>query len=202
MTTAERNDRDWKTKYEEETLKLFPKIIQLNLKTIPFPKDLKNKTITSCYLFGEIGTGKTVKAAFMGYKARRDWCYEIEGGYRNIMFINTSELLLKFRNSYSKRKSILEEDQKEEKDILDIYSETDLLILDDFGVEKTTDWSFQMLYILVNRRYENMKTTIITSNLSLQQLGEQLNDFRIPSRIQQMCKLIKLTGKDYRSINI
>jgi DNA replication protein DnaC len=169
----------------------FTPIIQKTLSKVNWPKDLIDKEIKSSYLFGKIGTGKTVKAAFMMLQ-------EIKNNYVNrnngqiCIFISVPELLFQFKNSYN------HQSKETEIEILDKYSKADLLVLDDFGTEKTTDWSFQMLYILINRRYENIKKTIFTSNLSLEQLAEKLGDDRISSRIQSMCDIIKFDGIDYR----
>jgi DNA replication protein DnaC len=170
-----------------DVLNIFPPIIQKSLKEIPFPKDLENTKIEGAYIRGENGTGKTTKAAFMMIANIRD-----EDDLENNLFISASELLFEFKNSYSKNSDV------SEKEILDKYSKAKLLVIDDFGIEKITDWSYQMLYILINRRYENMLPTIYTSNLTLEELGEKLGDHRIPSRIQGSCKLMKIEGTDFR----
>ena len=77
------------------------------------------------------------------------------------------------------------------------YFNTPLLILDDLGAEKTTDWALQSLYIIINKRLSEELQTIITSNLSLDELRDKIGD-RIASRIAGMCKIVKLTGRDRR----
>jgi len=57
------------------------------------------------------------------------------------------------------------------------------LVLDDLGTCKLSEWMFEILYSLINYRYEYLKTTIITSNYSIEQLAELWNDDRITSRI-------------------
>jgi hypothetical protein len=52
--------------------------------------------------------------------------------------------------------------------------------------------------IIINNRYENLKTTIFTSNSDLNALAHQLGDDRIPSRIVEMCQIKHFTNKDYR----
>jgi len=61
------------------------------------------------------------------------------------------------------------------------------LVLDDIGVEMSTDWAYQVLYLIIGDRYNEMRPTIITSNLSLSALGKKFGDTRIPSRIEGMC---------------
>src|SRR3990167_9483378 len=72
-----------------------------------------------------------------------------------------------------------------------------VLIIDDIGAEKMSDWVRQILYYIINEREQRLLPTVITSNFSLQQIAEQI-DIRISSRIAGMCKLIKLTGMDRR----
>ena len=82
--------------------------------------------------------------------------------------------------------------------IIQRYSEADCLVLDDLGAEKTTDWSFSVLYLIIDNRYNNYKKTIITSNFALNQLAGKLGDDRIPSRIRAMCSIVKMDGDDRR----
>jgi DNA replication protein DnaC len=175
-----------KVLFEEELQKLPPRI-QREIKTIESPTI---KEVKSTYLFGKVGTGKTIYAVFMMLHYLKQ--SYLERKTSSAIFITTPELLFEIKRSYSQN-SITEEE------IVDKYSKIPLLVLDDFGVERTTDWSFQLLYIIINRRYENDKLTIFTSNLSLDQLSEKLQDDRIPSRIQQMCEVVSSGDKNYRS---
>jgi len=109
-----------------------------------------------------------------------------------MFFINTTDLLFKFKASYIHRSD------ETETELLEKYSKAKLLILDDFGIDKITDWSFQMLYVLINNRYENMLPTIFTSNHDLDEQAAKLGDNRITSRIQESCEIVKMDGKNYR----
>lgn len=181
--------KQWDEMYLEEEINKLPPRIQKDIKSITFPNI---NQIESSYLWGTIGSGKTIKAVFMMLSYLRDE-YVIRHK-KEALFIPVPELLLEFKSSYSHNR----EDIPDETELIKKYSEIDLLVLDDFGVEKITDWSFQLLYIVINRRYENLKKTIFTSNFNLEQLAEKLGDDRIPSRIQQMCEIIQFNGKDYR----
>ena len=77
------------------------------------------------------------------------------------------------------------------------YANVGLLVLDDLGAEKTSDWSRQVFYLLLDRRYREMKQTIITTNLSLEQIAETFDD-RVASRLCEMGVTIELKGKDKR----
>ena len=177
----------------DSVINVFPPLIQQTLLYLDAENALEfpDEEISSAYIYGENGVGKTTKAVLMIIQEKR-FCF-LNKQPLSFIFINIPELLLKFRSTFS------DDSEETEQEILERYTEVDLLVLDDFGVEKITDWSFQMLYILINRRYEYMKKTIYTSNFNLEQLAEKLGDDRIPSRIQEACEEINLKGKNFRS---
>jgi DNA replication protein DnaC len=72
-----------------------------------------------------------------------------------------------------------------------------VLILDDLGAEKASEWVAETLYILIDDRYGNMKPTVFTSNYSPSELAERLGD-RIVSRIMEMCRIIEIKTSDKR----
>ena len=137
------------------------------------------------FIYGSVGTGKT----HIAYALKKQW--DEENPYRTAVFWNTPELLQNEksdfdRDNYSKKRSI--ERLKESKQ---------LLILDDIGTETATGWVLDQLYMLINKRYNEMKPVIFTSNLSIEDIGKVLGD-RIASRIVEMCDVIELTGDDKR----
>lgn len=192
-TKKERRTKYWEN-YKLELINKLPVRIKLAIEQLKEKEVLKSKKIDTkgIYLYGNNGTGKTIMSIFLTLEYIKNQ-YINNNHCPDFIFITVPELLLIFRDCYSKKSEL------SEMELLTTYSNIDILILDDFGVEKNTDWAFQMLYILINRRYENMNKTIITSNLSLSQLADKLNDDRIPSRLQQMCDIIETAGFDYRS---
>ena len=73
-----------------------------------------------------------------------------------------------------------------------------MLILDDLGAEKVTEYVRQSLYTLINKRYLDNLPTFFTSNLSLDEIAARLDD-RISSRIFEMCGApIDLGNEDLR----
>lgn len=140
----------------------------------------------SHYVYGATGTGKTRLLCAMARELVS--YYEKTPSFQ---FISVPELMLKIKNTYH----VISEHNESE--IVDLYSNTDILFLDDLGSEKITDWSRQILYIIINRRYENEKWTTITSNIPLSELSEFIGN-RISSRIGGMCSIEKMTGKDRR----
>lgn len=184
----ENKEKIWTDTKLDEAISDLPLRIRKDIKSLPFPKI---EEVVSTYLFGKVGSGKTIYSVFLMLTELKN--HFMTGKRTEALFISVPELLFEFKQSYDRKSEITENT------LVDKYSKIPLLVLDDFGVERTTDWSFQLLYIIINRRYDNMKKTIFTSNLSLLQLAEKLQDDRIPSRIQQMCKIIETSDKNYRS---
>jgi DNA replication protein DnaC len=77
------------------------------------------------------------------------------------------------------------------------FASTRLLVLDDLGASKVSEWTEQETYRLVNHRYERQLPTLFTSNLLPKQLGEVLGD-RIASRMVEMTQRVVLEGEDRR----
>jgi DNA replication protein DnaC len=80
----------------------------------------------------------------------------------------------------------------------------DLLYIDDLGSERHTDWVVEQLYALVNERYENQRSVLVTSNAEgdvdqgQRQLEEQIGS-RSVSRLIEMCgDPLPLFGPDRR----
>lgn len=152
----------------------------------------------SLFLTGATGSGKTHLAVALmnewfaeGLKEGEAGIYPSRG---RALFLPAVELFLEIKQSWSDNEGAR---NASEKNILDKYSQVNLLTLDDLGSEKTSEWSRQVLYLLIDRRYRNCKQIIITSNLSHGKLAEQLDD-RIASRISEMGIVLNLGSKDYR----
>ncbi len=71
------------------------------------------------------------------------------------------------------------------------------MFIDDIGAEKTSDFVLEVLYLIINGRYENMKKTVLSSNMDLDKFSERYGD-RILSRIAELCVVVKLEGDDKR----
>jgi DNA replication protein DnaC len=72
-----------------------------------------------------------------------------------------------------------------------------LLVLDDLGASKWTEWVEEITYRLINHRYEQCLPSIFTSNLVPAKLREALGE-RVASRLTEMCDRIVLKGDDRR----
>ena len=83
-------------------------------------------------------------------------------------------------------------------DLLDRLTAVDLLHIDDVGAERTTDWVLEELYSIVNARYEDERSIVITTNiLDREALCEQITE-RTVSRLTEMCDELPLIGHDHR----
>jgi DNA replication protein DnaC len=80
---------------------------------------------------------------------------------------------------------------------LRLYRDAELLLLDDLGAAKPSEFVEEITYRLINARYEACRPSIFTSNLSVEALKETLGD-RIVSRLAEMCTRCVLTGDDRR----
>jgi DNA replication protein DnaC len=197
----------WKDKDNEskEMQKLFTRRIVNELQRLNIiPEEEDIDTILSgkgLFIYGIAGSGKTLYACSLAFEfLRRSYIFPEYPSGRQITFTNVPNLLEEIRASFNISKKYEEgqqEEQKTTKEILDYYSSTDILILDDLGTERSTEWTLQILQILINNRYENILPTIITSNLGLKALSEQLDD-RISSRIYEMCSVKNLGKEDHR----
>lgn len=72
-----------------------------------------------------------------------------------------------------------------------------LLILDDLGAAKQSEWTEELTYRLINRRYTEMLPTLITTNLPTAELRSAVGD-RVASRLAEMTTRVILTGPDRR----
>lgn len=74
---------------------------------------------------------------------------------------------------------------------------TTVLVLDDLGAAKASEWTEEVNYRLINHRYELELPTVITSNLEGPELRGQLGE-RVASRLVEMCERTTLLGEDRR----
>jgi DNA replication protein DnaC len=113
-------------------------------------------------------------------------------------FYDTRDLLRLIRSTYDP--SV----QATEPEVLRPVIETQVLVLDDLGAEKTSEWVDETLNLIVNSRYSNQRLTLFTSNYP--DTGDLADPdslrarigFRMYSRLLEMCEPVHLEGLDYR----
>lgn len=76
-------------------------------------------------------------------------------------------------------------------------TEYPIIALDDLGMEKPTDRTMEAIDIIVDRRYSRELQTIITTNMTMQDVAKFYGD-RVSSRLSDMCMILRLAGKDRR----
>jgi DNA replication protein DnaC len=122
-------------------------------------------------------------------------------GARGI-FYDTRDLLKLIRSTYN------DANKTTELDVLRPVMEADLLVLDDLGAEKTSEWVEETLNLIVNTRYNERRATIFTSNYpdlppdsspTIITLHDRIG-FRMRSRLHEMCDFLDLEGADYRML--
>ena len=142
-------------------------------------------------LYGSPGTGKTHLAVatlrnIIEYKGLKG------------LFCDFRGLLVDLKSSYENRTSSSE--------ILDSVRKVPLLVLDDVGAERNTEWARDILAEIINFRYTNSLPTIVTTNLRFDgSAGESFSekfDERTESRLYDMCQLIKVEGHDRRKAGV
>ena len=131
-------------------------------------------------IFGGIGSGKTHLAAAIAN------CMTDRG--IPALFATFSEHLERIKEEF---------DKTGEKKHLSLMKNTPILVIDDLGKEKKTEWTQQILYDVVNYRYEHMLPIIITSNFDVDGLANYVSN-AIWSRLYEMCNAVETAGKDYR----
>jgi DNA replication protein DnaC len=80
--------------------------------------------------------------------------------------------------------------------VFEEYAQARLLLLDDLGAAKPSEWTEEVSYRLVNYRYENRLPTLVTTNVG-KDLTERLGE-RVVSRLREMASLVVLDGADRR----
>lgn len=137
---------------------------------------------TGLMILGTTGTGKTYAAACIA-NALVERCVSVY--MANILYI-TGKMMNQFD---SERMKYIESLQGYE-----------LLIIDDFGVERETSFAMEQTYNLIETRYRSKKPLIITSNLTLQQLKtEDIGLNRTYQRVIEMCHPVIMSGKSLRT---
>jgi DNA replication protein DnaC len=168
-----------------------------------FAEEFDPRDGTGLLLIGKIGTGKTHLAVGIIKEL-------ILSKGIPCLFYDYRELLKQIQNSYN------DSVRATELDVLRPVFDAEVLALDELGAVKPTEWAWDTVSLILNTRYNNNRTTIITTNFEDQAaagasnmlsavraatreetLGDRIGE-RMRSRLHEMCRIIKLDGLDFR----
>jgi DNA replication protein DnaC len=135
------------------------------------------------WLYGSVGTGKTTLAMLVSKAA-------LDAG-RAVAIYSLPRLLAEIRATFEA------DADGSYVGFLDRLAAVDLLHIDDVGAEKTSEWVLEQLYAIVNARYEEERSIVITTNLERDDLAAQITE-RTVSRLEEMCTVVPLFGEDAR----
>jgi DNA replication protein DnaC len=136
------------------------------------------------FVEGDVGTGKTTLAMLVSKHA-------IEAGY-SVAIYSLPRLLARIRRTY--------DGDAGELSYLEFFrrlTSVDLLHIDDLGAEKRSDWVLEQLYAIVDERYASNRSIMVTTNLKVTALEEQIGA-RTVSRLAEMCSTLPMYGDDRR----
>ena len=157
---------------------------------------------TGLLLVGTIGTGKTHLAVGIA-KAL------ILGKGIPCVFYDYRELLKEIQNSYN------DSVQTTELGLLRPIFDAEVLVLDELGAVRPSEWVWDTVSLILNTRYNDSRTTIITTNFADEPaatvartlsparatrdetLGDRIGE-RMRSRLHEMCRIVRMDGPDYR----
>ncbi|MEZ5345384.1 MAG: ATP-binding protein [Pyrinomonadaceae bacterium] len=141
-------------------------------------------------LMGDVGVGKTHLAVSIlkGLTERGFGC----------LFYEFGTLLKEIQASYNPVS------QTSELNVLSPVLDAEILVLDEIGASKPTDWVRDTMAHIINSRYNDKKLTIFTTNYSDDPKNDREETFedrigvRLRSRLFEMCQTVVMTGDDYR----
>lgn len=134
-------------------------------------------------LMGEPGNGKThLAAAIVNHLVLRG---------KTCVFRSVPALLKRLQETYREGSRVTESE------VLAVLQDADLLVLDDLGAEKVTEWAESTLYFIVDERYRWKKPLVVTTNCRLEVLEERIGT-RTIDRLLEMCTLVENRASSYR----
>lgn len=142
------------------------------------------------YIYGDSGVGKSHLTACMAN--------ELFKQCRSVLFTNFFEIAEIIKGTFNKN-------TENEKDMIDRIATVDFLFIDDLGTEKVTkngedNWLQEKIFEVINKRYNNMKPTVFTSNYSLEQLITErgLMEKTVDRILEMSSAILRIEGESHR----
>ena len=141
------------------------------------------KTGRSAIFVGKVGTGKTHLAVGIALSIMEQ--------QRSPVFVTVQRLIRRVKDSWRTK-------EETESEVIEAFASPDLLILDEIGVQFGSEFEKQILFDVLNERYEKLKPSILLSNIPREQLGEYLGE-RVTDRLRENgCKMIPFDWDSHR----
>ena len=180
------NEEYYPDDYIEDTTGLTPRDNIRNIhETALFFCDHFDESHDNLLLYGNTGVGKTFLTHCIAKEA-------LDHSHTVVYLTALGLFDLLEKNKFDKALSSVEKNA-----VVSYILDCDLLILDDLGTELNNSFTSSQLYQVIDTRLVHRKSTIISTNLSFDDLREQYSE-RIFSRITSRYSLLKLTGDDIR----
>jgi DNA replication protein DnaC len=135
----------------------------------------------SLLVLGPTGTGKTHQA----YGAMR--ALSLSGVSAPWRFSTAADIYAQMRPRH----------KVDSEEVFESYAKARVLVVDDLGAAKGSEWNEEVNYRLINYRYEQELPTLITSNVPAKELGAVVGE-RVASRLTEMAQRVVLRGEDRR----
>lgn len=157
-----------------------PKMMDIGKKFVENFPEMKQRH-KGLLIYGSVGTGKTYMAASIANAL-------IDHGYPCLVtnfarLVNTIQGMMKDKQAY-----------------MDSLDQFDLLVIDDLGAERSTEYMDETIQNIIDARYRSGKPLIVTTNLTINEISNaaDLKRQRTYSRLLEMCVPIQFDGKDRR----
>lgn len=170
--------------------KMFPEdIIEALMiaRPLPLTNMMEADVLKSVFLYGESGNGKSVRSARMMLRYHKFWYYtRIWEDDLCISLQSPTYAFVKVPKLFRELKEAIHE-KRNPYSIIKAIENVEYLVLDDIGSERSTDYTYDILYDLIDTRTESRKSTItlFTSNPQLKELPY---DDRLKRRIKDICQ--------------
>ena len=185
------NEKIFKKKIEKYNLNNFI-VNEFNKNEVKIVKDYTQKCLDKkqdkgLIIIGKSGVGKTYLACAIANQLMQNGQVVLVGRLAN--------LLDKIKDSFS-------ENTITEKELIELYSGVDMIVIDDLGIEKITKWALDKFYIIIENRNENGLPIVITTKLSKDKLMQRFSEVNdeilvesVISKLYEMCYGITLKNE-------